>query len=353
MSGESKWSLKTTGRFSIAHVRNAWYVACASDALRTKPLAAKVLDTPVVLFRGEDGQPRALVDRCAHRNVPLSLGRVCEGRIECAYHGWQYDGAGHCRHVPALSGSQDAKVWQVPALAAKEQQGWVWVFGQPGATPDQDPYRIPHLDDRAYVAMRYRAEFEATLHATLENILDVPHTSFLHRGLFRGGRRNRVEVQVRRREHCVEAEFLGEPRPGGVLGRLLAPEGGTVQHIDRFLMPSIAQVEYRLGRNHLTVTSLLTPAESFRTVMHAVVTARLPRAARALKHVIAPLAMYVVRQDAYMLKQQTGSVQAFGGEQFISTPVDVLGPHIWRLLRHAERGEAAPREVEERVEMLT
>ena len=76
----------------------------------------------------------------------------------------------------------------------------------------------------------------------------MPHTLFLHGGLFRTAeRRNDIEVIVRRREDGVEAEFVGEPRPSGIVGRLLAPGGGVVEHVDRFILPSVAQVEYRLG----------------------------------------------------------------------------------------------------------
>ena len=76
----------------------------------------------------------------------------------------------------------------------------------------------------------------AGLHAALENTLDVPHTAFLHGGLFRGGRPPvDIEVVVRHTADGVEAEYLGEPRPPGLAGRILAPEGGVVTHVDRFL----------------------------------------------------------------------------------------------------------------------
>jgi hypothetical protein len=35
-------------------------------------------------------------------------------------------------------------------------------------------------------------------------------------------------------------------------------------------------------------------------------------------------------------------VERFGGERFATTEVDVLGPHVARLLRAAERGEVRP-----------
>ena len=38
----------------------------------------------------------------------LSLGRVCDGQLECAYHGWRFAGDGRCVSIPALPGFVDA-----------------------------------------------------------------------------------------------------------------------------------------------------------------------------------------------------------------------------------------------------
>ncbi len=46
----------------------------------------------------------------------------------------------------------------------------------------------------------------------------------------------------------------------------------------------------------------------------------------------------VLRQDAAVLRAQSDTIRRFGGEQFVSTEIDLLGPHIWRLLRDAEAG---------------
>ena len=120
--------------------------------------------------------------------------------------------------------------------------------------PPGEPYRFPLLGRHAlhHGAARVRAS-TGSLHAALENTLDVPHTAFLHGGLFRTAeKKNEIDVVVRRHGRRVEAEYLGEPRPQGLVGWLLAPGGGVVQHFDRFLLPSIAQVEYRLGtKSHL------------------------------------------------------------------------------------------------------
>ncbi len=108
-------------------------------------------------------------------------------------------------------------------------------------------------------------------------------------------------------------------------------------------MPSIAQVEYRLGsENHFLVTSLCTPVEDFFTRMFAVVSFRTRFPGWLLKPLLTPFALGIFRQDARILAIQTEASQRFGGEQFMSTEIDVLGPHIWRLLRQAERAEPAP-----------
>ncbi len=127
-----------------------------------------------------------------------------------------------------------------------------------------------------------------------------------------------------------------------IAGRLLAPQGGTVKHVDRFLLPSIAQVEYALGEtSHVVITNLLTPIADFVTGMHTIVTFRLPLASGLVGRILEPLAKRIVHQDAVILREQTRNVRRFGGERFVSSDVDILGGHILRLLRQAERGEAA------------
>ncbi len=328
---------------SVARVSRAWYVACRSEELGATPIARRVLGVPMVLFRGEHG-PGALLDRCPHRNVPLSLGRVAGGQLECGYHGWRFDEQGVCRKVPALCGPAEASARNAPAFPCREQDGFVWVWAELGGTPDVDPFSFPLLGERGYTTVREHVVAKSSLHAAAENALDVPHTAFLHGGLFRSDDRprNRIEVVVRRWHDRVEAEYIGEPRPTGLVGKIRSPKGGVVEHFDRFLLPSIVQVEYRLEESHLLVSAALTPEEDYLTHLHAVVTFKLPLPGWLVAPFLKPIAMRIFGQDAAVLARQTENIRAFGGEQYVSTEVDVLGPTILRLLRAAERGKLEP-----------
>src|SRR6266446_3130788 len=193
--------------FAVVRLADEWYVACRSRDLRRRPLARMILDEPLVLFRDGHGRPTALLDRCAHRNLPLSRGRVVDGVLECAYHGWRYGGDGACRLVPGLVADEDDKGRVVPTRPVREQQGAVWVYAGSGP-PRGEPFRFAHLEDPRYTTMTADMRVEATLLSTLENQLDVPHTAFLHRGLFRGGARHEVTAVVRRFADRVEAEYV-------------------------------------------------------------------------------------------------------------------------------------------------
>jgi len=332
------------GHVSVARLSGYWYIGCESDALDKAPMALELLGTPLVLFRDDQGVASALLDRCPHRNVPLSLGQVLPtGRLECSYHGWQFDRSGQCMEVPGLCTDRLVEGRRAPSYPVVEQDGFVWIYATPDARPTTRPFPLPHSSAAGYTTVTRMVEVEGTVHAAAENALDVPHTAYLHRGLFRGGKKNEIRAMVRRWHDRVECEYIGEPRPPGIAARILSPSGGEVQHWDRFYLPSVAQVEYRLGsENHFLVTTVMTPVSDFRTRMFAIISFNLRIPARLVLPVIEPLAMRIFRQDAEMLRIQTDAIRRFGGEQYMSTEIDVLGPHIWRLLKRAERDELEP-----------
>lgn len=331
-----------------------WYVVATSADVRAEPTPVLLNGLPLVTFRDSSGHAVTLLDRCSHRNAPLSAGRVVEGRIQCHYHGWEFDGDGACQAVPGLCGEANHPARRVPSFACRESQGFVWAYSEADAVPESEPYDIPCADQKGYLTIRECLQMPGPLDAVAENALDVPHTAFVHSGLFRkDANRTPIEVVIRALEGGVEAQYIGEQRPEGVAGWILAPQGGEVFHWDRFLLPCIAQVEYKLGeRSHIMVTAALTPRTKNRTDLFATVAVNVPVPNSILRVIFKPIAMRILRQDMQILRRQTEQVERFGGEDFASTEIDVLGLRIKKLLREAASGRQGGAQDERRIKML-
>jgi phenylpropionate dioxygenase-like ring-hydroxylating dioxygenase large terminal subunit len=121
--------------------RNAWYIAAWGDEVGAAPLARRICNEPIVLFRDRDGRAAALADRCCHRSAPLSLGRVVEQGIECGYHGLVIDSAGKCVKVPGQRLIPDEVTVRSYPLVEKNQLVWVWL-GAPRRSPIRRPSSI-------------------------------------------------------------------------------------------------------------------------------------------------------------------------------------------------------------------
>lgn len=354
--------IESSGRFTAPALPDHWHVACLSSELRNRPLGRTVLGIPMVLFRDRSGLAVALVDRCPHRNVELSAGRCVDGGLECRYHGWRFDASGRCVEVPGLEETvADRPVRRVDRFPVGERDGMVWVVPS-GVEPQAGP---PHLDgvgEPGYRTIHLRMDVPGPYVAAVENALDVTHTSFLHRGLFRTGKRRKpVQVTIVHGPDRVEARFEGEAVPSGLLGRALAPQGGSIEHTDRFVVPALAQVEYRLRSGaadgddrHIVLNAFYTPVTDDSCVLHAAAAYRLPVPVAVARAALVPLARIVLRQDVDILANQRANVTRFGGERFVNTTIDVLGPPIVRLLRRHERGEASaePQAADDVVTML-
>lgn len=328
------------GHVSVAHVSDAWYPVALSRELKSGPLPARLLGVPLVLFRDEEGTAKVMLDRCPHRNVPLSRGTVRDGQLQCGYHGWRFDGTGALR---ALPGAPQELARSVPARCATvfesiEQDGLIWVWGNRERDAVGEPFAFRFSRRPGYTTVREAMDVEASVHATVENALDVPHTAFLHGGLFRSeGGNQSIDVIVRAYADRVEAEYVGESRPKGLVGRFLAPGGGEVTHFDRFYLPSIVEVEYQLGGHHFISSGAICPMDDFSSRMFAVVSFKLPVPAAVVVPVLRPLVRRIFAQDAKMLKAQTDTIRHFGTERYASSSADVLGGEVWRMLREAER----------------
>ena len=173
---------------SIANslVENAWYAVGFSKEFVPGEVQGQVIaGKPIVLWRTADGEVAAFDDRCIHKRMPLSAGRILDdGTLECSYHGLCYDGAGKCVKIPSQPGTPIPARARLRPFPLTEQDGLVWIWPgdlkkigncRPPRTPeissdDWDTVSSEHL----YVAANYRL--------LIENLLDITHFYPLHDG---------------------------------------------------------------------------------------------------------------------------------------------------------------------------
>jgi len=204
---------------------NVWtMVALRGELLPGKPLGLVVAGERVVLFRDCEGVPAALIDRCPHRGVALSLGRVERGEIQCPFHGWRFGPDGRCLYTPW---NPDAKrdALSATSLPLREAGGMLWLFTGRGPAPSEPVPPEALLQPNAHV---FAQSVVWKVHWTrvMENMLDSPHVAFVHTKTFGGPVARRLKanpdarLEMRFEPHeqggRIAATIEGEERPAAL-----------------------------------------------------------------------------------------------------------------------------------------
>jgi phenylpropionate dioxygenase-like ring-hydroxylating dioxygenase large terminal subunit len=181
-------------------LRSAWYVAMWGDDLELGQVVPRTIcGEPIALFRQHDGTVAAITDQCAHRFAPLSAGKVCGDKLECPYHGLQFDATGQCVVNPHGSGRiTPALHLRSYPVVERHTLLWVWM-GDDEADADLIP-DFSHLDEDAPGIFSHRdwMVIDVDYRLMADNLLDLSHVNFLHQGLL--GHEGMVDADVDIRE---------------------------------------------------------------------------------------------------------------------------------------------------------
>ncbi|MFM9970813.1 MAG: Rieske 2Fe-2S domain-containing protein [Burkholderiales bacterium] len=142
----------------------------------------KLLSEALLAFRDSDGRIGLIDEFCAHRRVSLWYGRVEDGGIRCAYHGWKYDVTGQCLEVPSESSERGfASRVKLKSYPCIERGGVIWTYMGPPESqpsfPDFEWMAVP--DTHRYVNKRHQ---ESNYLQSMEGGIDGAHVSWLHSG---------------------------------------------------------------------------------------------------------------------------------------------------------------------------
>jgi len=161
-------------------LRNAWYVAATDREIGRTPLRRIIMNEPIVMYRTEAGLPVALEDRCVHRHLPLSMGKLVDGDIlECLYHGLCYDTSGACVKVPGQPAVPPGA--RVKAYPMVERYHWVWIWmGDPALADPATITDFHWFDDPNWGAAQRYLHVKGNWQLVVDNLLDLTHLAFVH-----------------------------------------------------------------------------------------------------------------------------------------------------------------------------
>jgi phenylpropionate dioxygenase-like ring-hydroxylating dioxygenase large terminal subunit len=318
-----------------------WIAVAETKQLRNRPLGCTVLGLPVVLFRHADGIT-AMLDRCPHRNVPLSAGTVNNDLLRCAYHGWEFDQTGKCVNIPGLancsSSVQCSEKLSTPVFSVIEKDGLIFVRLE--NSEDVRNETASFLPDDAlspfnpkFDSFMWSNQLECNFINSLENLLDPMHPAFIHALLVRtSSKRRGTNVKVKRTQEMLEVAYEENNVASGLIPKLF--EGLRTQSIGRYFPPFTAQLEYR-GENgtRFLLTTIFSPTDQNQTQTYSWLSTPCGLIPPFLKESVLRLIFaQILKQDQQILSLQTANIDRFNEEKFVSTSLDIVRPHILHFL---------------------
>lgn len=212
-------------------LRNYWYVAASDAEVGRNPLRRTILGEPIVFFRLEDGTPVAFEDRCAHRHLPLSMGKLVGDHLQCHYHGLRFDQTGRCVRIPGQDKiPPTAKVRTYPVV---ERYKWIWLWmGDPTLADGSNITDFHWLDDPNWGAKSSYLHVKANWQLVVDNLLDLTHLAFVHESTIgNSALAERANVKVTRAPNNVVVTrwIIDQPAPPAFV-----KVGGFTSNVDRW-----------------------------------------------------------------------------------------------------------------------
>lgn len=333
---------------------NSWYAAGLSSGFKEgKPVKVRIFEVPIVCWRKNDGSIAAILDRCNHRNVPLSDGQIVDQCIVCPYHGWVYNGEGQCVQIP----SEGPHVERIPTkkvegFPVKEMYGLVWIWMGRSTPPFKDPFPMPVMAEKKWNHYYMVTHFENNVTDLVENFMDVPHTIFVHKGWFRDRKQIRITADVERTSDSVLVTYDQSNDAIGFSSWLINPKNLPMKHTDNFYMPNNTRVDYIYGAEErgFIITSTCTPVAPFSTMVYTLITYKFGWLTPIAKLGLNSYTRKVISQDVWIMKKHGDNVREFGYQDYRSTQADTMHLYIENLRKASEEQKSPPPPLKKEIE---
>ena len=190
-------------------IPNQWYAILESNEIKKgKIIGVTRMGEKLVAWRNSQGELAVMLDKCPHRGVAFSVGKLIGDCIQCPFHGFEYDTSGKCTLVPAIgSNTQPPKALFVRSYPAREAHGFVYIWwGEPRETYPPLPWFESIGEDMVYTTLR---DHWASHYArAIENQLDVVHLPFIHKTTIGRGNKTLVNGPIVKEENHWPGDHL-------------------------------------------------------------------------------------------------------------------------------------------------
>jgi vanillate O-demethylase monooxygenase subunit len=338
--------------------RNQWYVAgFESQVSAAHMLVRTICGEPLVLYRNPDGRPVALLDRCWHRLVPLSLGELTERGIRCGYHGVEFGHDGACVRIPGVT--RVPRGAGVRRFEACDHDGytWVWIGDEPA-----NRQRLPSLpwhEDATLARSIGDRSVACDFRLLVDNLMDASHLAFVHKGSLADPDLLEVAPQVHVDDDTLELRrWIPNYHPSPFYRRIFGSDEPCVrwQHT-RFMLPGIVVNEGRIAREGSVTCwpeanagrggyfiNVLTPATSTTCHYFFSYVRNWEVADEELTHTLSAQLRRIIDEDVVMVEAQQSALQVTPDLAPVFLGVDVGVRHARRMLeaRSAPSAVASP-----------
>ena len=255
-------------------LKNFWYACEFSSAVTNKPKQLLMLNQKFVLYRDSQGKPVVLKDKCPHRGVALSMGKVKDDCIVCPYHGWKFQGDGACVEIPANKpGTPIPKKAVVDSYPVQEKYGFIWMFY--GDLPEQERPPIPALpefEDPNLRKTHFEQKVDINYTRSLEGKIDFAHFNIVHQNSFGysfPSQLNMEDYEYNSQDWGAYASINAKSytNAGRFFRYILPAPNSNVKMSLSFYMPNITKVDVDFGRGKFVIFTIHLPVDDNKTII--------------------------------------------------------------------------------------
>lgn len=162
-------------------IRNKWYVILESKEVKKgKVIGVTRLGEKLALWRNEDDTISCIFDVCTHRGASLSGGKIIHDKLQCPFHGFEYNSDGKVEVIPANGRATPVpNRYKVNSYIVKEKHGFIWLWYGDKEKDLPEIEFFSDLDD-GFSYGSFKEKWNVHYTRAIENQLDVVHLPFVH-----------------------------------------------------------------------------------------------------------------------------------------------------------------------------